>query len=157
MVLAMVDDIRVILVKLADRLHNMRTLGAMPPPKRRRIASETLEIYAPIAHRLGMNAMRLELEDLGFEALHPLRYKVLIKHLKRSRGHQKEMVKKINESLSGALQREQVDGSVAGREKHLYSIYRKMRSKSLSLNEVLDVYGFRIIVDKTDEIGRAHV
>jgi len=154
MVLAMVDDIRVILVKLADRLHNMRTLGAMPPPKRRRIASETLEIYAPIAHRLGMNAMRLELEDLGFEALHPLRYKVLIKHLKRSRGHQKEMVKKINESLSGALQREQVDGSVAGREKHLYSIYRKMRSKSLSLNEVLDVYGFRIIVDKTDACYR---
>ncbi|MHB8405382.1 MAG: bifunctional GTP diphosphokinase/guanosine-3',5'-bis pyrophosphate 3'-pyrophosphohydrolase [Gammaproteobacteria bacterium] len=154
MVLAMVDDIRVILVKLADRLHNMRTLGAMPPPKRRRIASETLEIYAPIAHRLGMNAMRLELEDLGFEALHPLRYKVLTKHLKRSRGHQKEMVKKINQSLSGALQREQVDGSVAGREKHLYSIYRKMRSKSLSLNEVLDVYGFRIIVDKTDACYR---
>ncbi len=154
MVLAMVDDIRVILVKLADRLHNMRTLGAMPPPKRRRIASETLEIYAPIAHRLGMNAIRLELEDLGFEALHPLRYKVLTKHLKRSRGHQKEMVKKINQSLSGALQREQVDGSVAGREKHLYSIYRKMRSKSLSLNEVLDVYGFRIIVDRTDACYR---
>jgi len=150
MVLAMVDDIRIILVKLADRLHNMRTLGVMPPPKRRRIASETLEIYAPIAHRLGMNAVRLELEDLGFEALHPLRYKVLTKHLKRSRGHQKEMVKKITASLSGALQREHVEGTIAGREKHLYSIYRKMQSKALSLNEVLDVYGFRIIVDKTD-------
>ncbi len=160
MVLAMVEDIRVILVKLADRLHNMRTLGVMPPPKRRRIARETLEIYAPIAHRLGMNAMRLELEDLGFEALHPLRYKVLTRHLKRSRGHQKEMVKKINDGLSNALQREHIDGIVAGREKHLYSIYRKMRSKSLSLNEVLDVHGFRIIVDKTDTcyrvLGMAH-
>ncbi|MDE2091912.1 MAG: bifunctional (p)ppGpp synthetase/guanosine-3',5'-bis(diphosphate) 3'-pyrophosphohydrolase [Gammaproteobacteria bacterium] len=154
MVLAMVDDIRIILVKLADRLHNMRTLGVMPPPKRRRIASETLAIYAPIAHRLGMNAVRLELEDLGFEALHPLRYKVLTKHLKRSRGHQKEMVKKITESLTGALQREHIEGIVAGREKHLYSIYRKMQSKGLSLNEVLDVYGFRIIVDKTDACYR---
>lgn len=154
MVLAMVEDIRVILVKLADRLHNMRTLGVMPPPKRRRIARETLEIYAPIAHRLGMNAVRLELEDLGFEALHPLRYEVLTKHLKRSRGHQKEMVKKINDSLSSALQREHIDGIVVGREKHLYSIYRKMRSKSLSLNEVLDIHGFRIIVDKTDTCYR---
>ncbi|MGH8282274.1 MAG: bifunctional GTP diphosphokinase/guanosine-3',5'-bis pyrophosphate 3'-pyrophosphohydrolase [Gammaproteobacteria bacterium] len=154
MVLAMVEDIRVILVKLADRLHNMRTLGVMPPAKRRRIASETLEIYAPIAHRLGMSAVRLELEDLGFEALHPLRYKVLTKHLKRSRGHQKEMLKKISVSLGNALQREHIDGVVAGREKHLYSIYRKMRTKSLSLNEVLDVYGFRIIVDKTDTCYR---
>ncbi|MDE2234914.1 MAG: bifunctional GTP diphosphokinase/guanosine-3',5'-bis pyrophosphate 3'-pyrophosphohydrolase [Gammaproteobacteria bacterium] len=154
MVLAMVDDIRIILVKLADRLHNMRTLGAMPPPKRRRIASETLAIYAPIAHRLGMNAVRLELEDLGFEALHPLRYKVLAKHLKRSRGHQKEMVKKISLSLTEALQREHIEGGVVGREKHLYSIYHKMQSKGLSLSEVLDVYGFRIIVDKTDACYR---
>ena len=154
MVLAMVEDIRVILVKLADRLHNMRTLGVMPPPKRRRIARETLEIYAPIAHRLGMNAMRLELEDLGFEALHPLRYQVITKHLKRSRGHQKKMLEKIGESLRAALEREHIEGTVAGREKHLYSIYRKMREKSLSLNEVLDVYGFRIIVDKTDTCYR---
>ena len=154
MVLAMVEDIRVILVKLADRLHNMRTLGVMPPPKRRRIANETLEIYAPIAHRLGMNAMRLELEDLGFEALHPLRYQVITKHLKRTRGHQKKMLEKISTSLSTALEREHVEGSVLGREKHLYSIYRKMREKSLSLSEVLDVYGFRIIVDKTDTCYR---
>ncbi|MGA9852882.1 MAG: bifunctional GTP diphosphokinase/guanosine-3',5'-bis pyrophosphate 3'-pyrophosphohydrolase [Gammaproteobacteria bacterium] len=154
MVLAMVEDIRVILVKLADRLHNMRTLGVMPPPKRRRIASETLEIYAPIAHRLGMNAMRMELEDLGFEALHPLRYKVITKHIKRSRGHQKEMLKKISNSLTNALEREHIHGVVAGREKHLYSIYRKMRTKNLSLNDVLDVYGFRIIVDKTDTCYR---
>lgn len=155
MVLAMVEDIRVILVKLADRLHNMRTLEVMPPAKRRRIARETLEIYAPIAHRLGMNAVRLELEDLGFEALHPLRYKVLLKHLRRSRGHQKEMVKKITASLGQALEREQVNARIEGREKHLYSIYRKMRIKSLSLNEVLDVYAFRIIVDRVDACYRA--
>lgn len=160
MVLAMVEDIRVILVKLADRLHNMRTLGVMPPPKRRRIARETLEIYAPIAHRLGMNALRLELEDLGFEALHPLRYQVITKHLKRSRGHQKKMLGKITESLNAALAREHIEATVAGREKHLYSIYRKMREKGLSLNEVLDVFGFRIVVDKTDTcyrvLGIAH-
>ncbi|MGH8401732.1 MAG: RelA/SpoT family protein, partial [Gammaproteobacteria bacterium] len=155
MILAMVEDIRVILVKLADRLHNMRTLGVMPSPKRRRIARETLEIYAPIAHRLGMSAMRMELEDLGFEALHPLRYKVLSRHLKRARGHQKEMVQKITVSLNQALERDTVQASVAGREKHLYSIYRKMRGKGLSLNEVLDVYAFRIIVDRTDTCYRA--
>jgi RelA/SpoT family (p)ppGpp synthetase len=155
MILAMVEDIRVILVKLADRLHNMRTLGVMPAPKRRRIARETLEIYAPIAHRLGMSAMRMELEDLGFEALHPLRYKVLSRYLKRSRGHQKEMVQKITASLNQALQRDGVQASVAGREKHLYSVYRKMRVKGLSLNEVLDVYAFRIIVDRTDTCYRA--
>src|SRR5579859_392595 len=154
MVLAMVEDIRVIMVKLADRLHNMRTLDAMPPPKRRRIAQETLEIYAPIAHRLGMSAMRMELEDLGFQALYPTRYKVLARHLKRSRTHQKEMVAKISAALTQALAREGIGATVEGREKHLYSIYRKMRSKGLSLNEVLDVYAFRIIVDKTDTCYR---
>jgi RelA/SpoT family (p)ppGpp synthetase len=160
MVLAMVEDIRVIMVKLADRLHNMRTLGAMPLPKRRRIARETLEIYAPIAHRLGMNAMRVELEDLGFEALYPLRSKVLLKHLKRARGHQKEMIAKITDSLSQALVREKILGRVEGREKHLYSVYRKMHIKHLPLTEVLDVYAFRIIVDSTDDcyrtLGLAH-
>ena len=154
MVLAMVEDIRVIMVKLADRLHNMRTLGAVPPPKRRRIATETLEIYAPIAQRLGMSGMRMELEDLGFQALHPTRYKVLAKHLKRSRTHQKEMVAKITESLTQALKREGIACSVNGREKHLYSVYRKMRAKRLPLNEVLDVYAFRIIVDRTDTCYR---
>ena len=154
MVLAMVEDIRVIMVKLADRLHNMRTLGAMPAPKRRRIAAETLEIYAPIAQRLGMSAMRMELEDLGFQALHPLRYKVLTKHLKRSRGHQKEMVRKISDSLTQALAREQIQGKIEGREKHLYSIYRKMRGKHLTLTDVLDVYAFRIVVDRTDTCYR---
>ncbi|HET7921294.1 MAG TPA: bifunctional GTP diphosphokinase/guanosine-3',5'-bis pyrophosphate 3'-pyrophosphohydrolase [Gammaproteobacteria bacterium] len=155
MILAMVEDIRVILIKLADRLHNMRTLGVMPPPKRRRIARETLEIYAPIAHRLGMSAMRMELEDLGFEALHPLRYKVLARHLKRTRTHQKAMVQKISGSLTEALERDEISGQVEGREKHLYSVYRKMRIKGLSLNEVLDVYAFRLIVDRTDTCYRA--
>jgi len=154
MVLAMVEDIRVIMVKLADRLHNMRTLDAVPPPKRRRIANETLEIYAPIAQRLGMSAMRMELEDLGFAALHPMRYKVLGKHLKRSRTHQKEMVKKISYSLTQALAREQITARVEGREKHLYSVYRKMRAKHLPLTEVLDVYAFRIVVDRTDTCYR---
>ncbi len=155
MVLAMVEDIRVIMVKLADRLHNMRTLGAMPAPKRRRIASETLEIYAPIAHRLGMSAMRMELEDLGFQALYPSRYKVLARHLKRARTHQKEMVKKITDSLSQAMEREQIKFTVAGREKHLYSVYRKMRAKHLPLMEVLDVYAFRIVVERLDDCYRA--
>jgi len=155
MVLAMVEDIRVIMVKLADRLHNMRTLEAMPPQKRRRIAEETLEIYAPIAHRLGMSAMRLELEDLGFQALHPMRYKVLAKHLKRSRTHQKEMVTKITKSLAQALQREAIPAEVDGREKHIYSVYRKMRAKRLPMHEVLDVHAFRIVVKRTDECYRA--
>lgn len=155
MVLAMVEDIRVIMVKLADRLHNMRTLGAMPSPKRRRIAAETLEIYAPIAHRLGMSAMRLELEDLGFQALHPTRYRVLAKHLKRSRTHQKEIVAKIVAGLSQALEREGIKGAVEGREKHLYSVYRKMVAKRLPLLEVLDVYAFRIIVHRPDDCYRA--
>ena len=154
MVLAMVEDIRVIMVKLADRLHNMRTLEAMPPPKRRRIAQETLEIYAPIAHRLGMNAMRLELEDLGFQALHPMRYKVLAKHLKRSRTHQKDMVGRIVTSLTQALQREGIAAQVIGREKHIYSVYRKMRAKRLPLDEVLDLHAFRIVVPRTDDCYR---
>src|SRR5579859_2145228 len=151
MVLAMVEDIRVIMVKLADRLHNMRTLGAMPAPKRRRIANETLEIYAPIAHRLGMSAMRMELEDLGFQALHPMRYRVLARHLKRSRTHQKEMVAKISAGLTQALEHEHIKGTVEGREKHLYSVYRKMRAKHLPLMEVLDVYAFRLVVERTDD------
>src|SRR5579859_2188992 len=154
MVLAMVEDIRVIMVKLADRLHNMRTLDAMPPPKRRRIAQETLEIYAPIAHRLGMNAMRLELEDLGFQSLHPMRYKVLAKHLKRSRTHQKDMVARIVTSLTQALQREGIAAQVVGREKHIYSVYRKMRAKRLPLDEVLDLHAFRIVVPRTDDCYR---
>jgi guanosine-3',5'-bis(diphosphate) 3'-pyrophosphohydrolase len=154
MLLAMVRDIRVIMVKLADRMHNMRTLGVMPPVKRRRIARETLDIYAPIAERLGLYAVKLELEDLGFRALYPYRYKVLERELKRARGNQKEFISKIAETFKGTLKKATVSGSVEGREKHLYSIYRKMQNKKISLNDMVDVYGFRIIVDSADTCYR---
>jgi guanosine-3',5'-bis(diphosphate) 3'-pyrophosphohydrolase len=150
MLLAMVRDIRVIMVKLADRMHNMRTLGAMPPVKRRRTARETLEIYAPIAERLGLYAVKLELEDLGFRALYPYRYKVLERELKRARGNQKEFIAKIAETFKGALKKADIAGKVEGREKHLFSIYKKMQNKKISINEMVDVYGFRIIVDNAD-------
>jgi guanosine-3',5'-bis(diphosphate) 3'-pyrophosphohydrolase len=146
----MVRDIRVIMVKLADRMHNMRTLGAMPPVKRRRTARETLEIYAPIAERLGLYAVKLELEDLGFRALYPYRYKVLERELKRARGNQKEFIAKIAETFKGAVKKADISGSVEGREKHLFSIYKKMQNKKISINEMVDVYGFRIIVDNAD-------
>ncbi|RMD79549.1 MAG: bifunctional (p)ppGpp synthetase/guanosine-3',5'-bis(diphosphate) 3'-pyrophosphohydrolase [Gammaproteobacteria bacterium] len=155
MMLAMVRDIRVILVKLADRLHNMRTLGALPPERRRRIARETLEIYVPVANRLGMNTFRLELEDLGFAALHPMRYRVLAEAVRRARGNRKEIVAKIQAVLQERLRAEGLPGRVLGREKHLYSIYRKMRQKGLSFSEVFDVYAFRIVVDKVDTCYRA--
>ena len=155
MMLAMVRDIRVILIKLADRLHNMRTLGVMRPDKRRRIARETLEIYAPIANRLGMNQVRLELEDLGFAALHPLRSRVLDEAVRRARGNRKEILNKIETAIQRRLRQEHIDGEIKGREKHLYSLYRKMRSKGVSFADVSDVYAFRIIVDKPDTCYRA--
>jgi guanosine-3',5'-bis(diphosphate) 3'-pyrophosphohydrolase len=155
MLFAMVRDIRVIMVKLADRMHNMRTLGAMPPVKRRRTARETLEIYAPIAERLGLYAVKLELEDLGFRALYPYRYKVLERELKRARGNQKEFIGKIAETFKSALKKAAIEGAVEGREKHLYSIYKKMQNKKISLNEMVDVYGFRIIVEDADVCYRA--
>jgi RelA/SpoT family (p)ppGpp synthetase len=154
MLLAMVRDIRVIMVKLADRTHNMRTLGAMPPVKRRRIARETLEIYAPIAERLGLYAVKLELEDLGFRALYPYRYKVLERELKRARGNQKEFIHKISETFKSAVKKSGIGAGVEGREKHLYSIYKKMQSKGISISEMVDVYGFRIIVDSADTCYR---
>jgi RelA/SpoT family (p)ppGpp synthetase len=154
MLLAMVRDIRVIMVKLADRMHNMRTLGAMPPVKRRRIARETLEIYAPIAERLGLYTVKLELEDLGFLALYPYRYRVLEREIKRARGNQKQFIAKIEETFKSALKKAVIAAGVEGREKHLYSIYRKMQSKHISINEMVDVYGFRIIVDSVDTCYR---
>ncbi len=154
MLLAMVRDIRVIMVKLADRMHNMRTLGVMPPVKRRRSARETLEIYAPIAERLGLYAVKLELEDLGFRALYPHRYKVLEREVKRARGNQKEFIGKISETLKAGLRKAEIQAGVEGREKHLYSIYKKMQSKGISLGEIVDVYGFRIIVDSADTCYR---
>jgi GTP diphosphokinase / guanosine-3',5'-bis(diphosphate) 3'-diphosphatase len=154
MLFAMVRDIRVIMVKLADRMHNMRTLGVMPPMKRRRIARETLEIYAPIAERLGLYAVKLELEDLGFRALYPYRYRVLERELKRARGNQKQFISKIEETFKAALAKADIRAHVEGREKHLYSIYKKMENKHISLNDMVDVYGFRIIVDNVDTCYR---
>ena len=147
MMLAMIEDIRVILVKLADRLHNMQTLGAMPATKKRRIARETLDIYAPIANRLGINRLKVELEDLGFRYLYPLRYGVLDKALKKSKGSQRQIVKRISEEFGKAVADEGIEADIVGREKHLYSIYRKMAEKKRLLSDVVDVYGFRIIVD----------
>ena len=146
MMLAMIEDIRVILVKLADRLHNMSTMDAMPREKQARIARETLEIYAPIANRLGINHMKVDLEDLGFRYLYPFRYAVLNRALRRSKGSQRQIVKKISEQLRKAMDDAGIDGEVIGREKHLYSIYNKMAEKKLPLSDVVDVYGFRIIV-----------
>ena len=154
MLMAMADDIRVILVKLADRLHNMRTLGALNAEKRRRISRETLEIYAPIAQRLGMNAMRLELEELGFQTLYPLRHDVIARVIQKVRGNRKEVVTKIRNRITRRLRQENLVTHVVGREKHLYSIYKKMREKRLHFSEVRDVYAFRIIVDSVDTCYR---
>lgn len=155
MALAMANDLRVILVKLADRLHNMRTLGAMPPDKKRRIAKETLEIYAPIAHRLGMNDLRLELEDRGFYSMYPLRATRLQAALKSARGNRKELVEQIQTALEKRLTSEGLTAIVIGREKHLFSIYEKMRTKKKFFKEIMDVYAFRIIVDSVDTCYRA--
>ncbi len=154
MLLAMVRDIRVIMVKLADRTHNMRTLGSMPPAKRRAIARETLDIYAPIANRLGMHAIKVELEALGFRSLYPRRYKVIETAVRKAKGNQKQFVGNICDALGTALTRAGVEGRVEGREKDAYSIYQKMRRKKVSLNEIVDVYGVRIVVDSEDTCYR---
>ncbi|MGV8841992.1 MAG: bifunctional GTP diphosphokinase/guanosine-3',5'-bis pyrophosphate 3'-pyrophosphohydrolase [Pseudomonas sp.] len=154
MAMAMARDIRVILVKLADRLHNMRTLEVLAGEKRRRIAKETLDIYAPIANRLGMHSVRIEFEELGFKAMHPMRSARIQQAVKRARGNRKEIVNKIEESLIHCLAREGLEGDVLGREKHLYGIYQKMRGKRRAFNEIMDVYAFRVIVDKVDTCYR---
>jgi guanosine-3',5'-bis(diphosphate) 3'-pyrophosphohydrolase len=154
MMLAMIEDIRVILVKLADRMHNMETLGAMPREKQARIARETLEIYAPIANRLGINHMKVALEDLGFRFLHPYRYSVLENALKRNKGSQRQIVKRISDRIMSAMAEEDIEGEVRGREKHLYSIYKKMVGKNRTLGDVADVYGFRIVVDDVNTCYR---
>jgi GTP pyrophosphokinase len=150
MLLAMARDVRVILIKLADRLHNMRTLGAMAPAKSERIARETMEIYAPIANRLGLNEIFHELQDLSFKYLHPNRYTVLSKALKVARGNRREIVSKILEAITRRLGEHHIHAEVSGREKNIYSIYHKMQSKSLAFAEVLDIYGFRVLVDDID-------
>nr|MDQ2994021.1 RelA/SpoT family protein [Pseudomonadota bacterium] len=151
MVLAMSKDIRVIIVKLADRLHNMRTLGPLDPSKRRRIAQETLDIYAPIASRLGMHSFYLELEELGFAAKYPRRFRILKKSVERATGNRKEIFNVILKSLKNGLANSHCEKySIEGREKHLYSIYKKMHRKRVAFDEIMDVYGFRIIVDNVD-------
>ncbi len=146
MLLAMARDVRVILIKLADRLHNMRTLNVMHAEQRRRIARETMEIYAPIANRLGLNTIYQELQELAFRYLYPTRYRVISKAVKAARGNRREVVGKILDSIKQCLQKAGIEAQITGREKHLYSIYKKMLEKSLSFSEVLDVYGFRITV-----------
>ncbi|THF61100.1 bifunctional (p)ppGpp synthetase/guanosine-3',5'-bis(diphosphate) 3'-pyrophosphohydrolase [Pseudothauera nasutitermitis] len=146
MLLAMASDLRVILVKLADRLHNMRTLDCIRPAKRRRIANETLEIYAPIANRLGLNNLYRELQELSFEHKFPLRFRVLSRAIKAARGNRREVVGKVLASIEERLPQWGISAEVQGREKHLFSIYRKMVEKHLSFSQVLDIYGFRVIV-----------
>ena len=154
MALAMAQDIRVILVKLADRLHNMRTLGVLGTDKARRIARETLEIYSPIAMRLGMNNVRMEFEDLGFSILHPMRASRIDAAIRNARGHRKELVEKIRSQIQATLAQEGHEALVVGREKHLYSIYMKMKSKRKSFSDIMDIYAFRIIVDSVDTCYR---
>ena len=149
MLLAMSQDVRVILVKLADRLHNMQTLEAMKPEKQKRIAQETLEIYAPIANRLGLNLIYQELEDLSFKFLHPMRYRVIAKAIKAGRGNRKEVINKILEAIQQRLADAHIDADVQGREKHLYSVYRKMSNKATALEQIHDIYGFRVLVKDT--------
>lgn len=155
MIMAMAQDIRVILVKLSDRLHNMRTLYSLPLQKRRRISLETLEIFAPIANRMGMHAFRVELEDLGFSYLYPMRYKILKEAVSKAHGNREEIMMMIKEQIRLGLNQNYISSAnLSGREKHLYSIYKKMSEKHLSFSEIMDMYGFRIIVDKVDTCYR---
>ncbi len=154
MFMAMTQDIRVILIKLADRTHNMRTIGALKPEKRRRIARETLELYAPIANRLGIHNIKNELEDWGFRALYPMRYRALESAVKQARGNRRELIEKIQNEIAGRIRDAGIVAEVSGREKHLYSIYRKMKSKELMFNDVMDIYGFRVVVENTDNCYR---
>lgn len=155
MIMAMSRDIRVILIKLADRLHNMRTLGVMRLDKQKRIAQETLEFFAPIAGRLGINSIRIELEDLCFKIIYPMRYAALEKALAKARGHRNEIINQITHTIEHRLEQEQITGRVFGREKHLYSLYKKMKNKGKHFNEILDIFAFRLIVDNPDSCYRA--
>jgi len=146
MLLAMSQDVRVILVKLADRLHNMQTLEGMRPEKQKLIAKETLDIYAPIANRLGLNEIYQELEDLSFKYLHPMRYNAIANAVMAARGNRKEVVSKILESIKHQLVGMKIEAEVSGREKHLYSIYKKMSGKTTSFSQIYDIYGFRVVV-----------
>src|SRR5438874_5460140 len=146
MLLAMAQDVRVILIKLADRLHNMRTLDAMAPPHRRRIAHETLDIYAPIANRLGLNSLFLELQELSFKHLYPVRYRVLANAIKAARGNRREVMNRLLDVLREGLAHAQIPATVAGREKTIYSVYKKMLEKHYTFSQVFDIYGVRVLV-----------
>jgi RelA/SpoT family (p)ppGpp synthetase len=161
MLLAMARDVRVILIKLADRLHNMQTLDSLPSPRQRRIARETLEIYAPIAHRLGLNLLHRDLQDLSFRFLHPMRYRTLHKAVQAARGNRREVLGRIREGVTRALKELGIEADIQSREKSLYSIHNKMREKRLSFAQVLDVYGIRVIVDSVPQcylaLGALHM
>ncbi len=146
MLLAMARDVRVILIKLADRLHNMRTLDAMAPVHRKRIARETIDIYAPIANRLGLNALYLELQDLSFKQLYPMRYRILAASIKAARGNRREVMNRLIESMRQGLANAGIEATVTGREKTIYSVYRKMREKRYTFSQVFDIYGVRVLV-----------
>ncbi len=151
MLLAMARDVRVILIKLADRLHNMRTLDAMAPAHRKRIAKETIDIYAPIANRLGLNSLFLELQDLSFKQLNPMRYRILAAAIKAARGNRREVMNRLLDVIREGLAKENVLAVVSGREKTIYSVYKKMREKRYTFAQVFDIYGVRILVaDKTN-------
>ncbi|MEQ1545045.1 bifunctional (p)ppGpp synthetase/guanosine-3',5'-bis(diphosphate) 3'-pyrophosphohydrolase [Methyloglobulus sp.] len=154
MFLAMGKDLRVIMVKLADRLHNMQTLGVMPAEKKRRIARETLDIYAPIANRLGMNNIRHKLEALSFQAMYPRRYSILDNALKKARGNRRKVIDVIETTLKNRITQDKLTCEVSGREKNLYSIYQKMLNKKVSLTDVFDVYAFRIFCNNVDDCYR---
>jgi len=154
MCLAMAKDLRVIMVKLADRLHNMKTLGVMKPKKKWRIAKETLEIYTPIANRLGMNSIRHQLESLSFQAMYPERHRILTHSVKKVRGHRKELVGTINSALEARLEQMDIEANVQGREKFLYSIYKKMKQKKLPFSDIFDVYAFRIYCEDVNTCYR---
>jgi GTP pyrophosphokinase len=149
MLLAMAQDVRVILIKLADRLHNMRTLDAMAPAHRRRIARETVDIYAPIANRLGLNALYLELQDLAFKHLYPLRYRVLASSIKSARGNRREVMNRLLDVIRDGLHKAGIHASVSGREKTIFSVYKKMREKRYTFSQVFDIYGVRVLVPDT--------
>ncbi|MCK6404541.1 MAG: bifunctional (p)ppGpp synthetase/guanosine-3',5'-bis(diphosphate) 3'-pyrophosphohydrolase [Rhodocyclaceae bacterium] len=146
MLMAMARDLRVVLIKLADRLHNLQTMSHVRAEKRRRIATETLEIYAPIANRLGLNKVFRQLQDLSFELIHPLRAKVIARALRAARGNRRELLSRILDNVNGKMAEAGIQAMVFGREKSLYSIYRKMEEKRLSFSQVLDIYGFRVVV-----------
>ncbi len=154
MLLAMAQDVRVILIKLADRLHNMRTLDAMAPPHRRRIARETLDIYAPIANRLGLNALYLELQDLAFKHLYPMRFRILANAIKAARGNRREVMNRLLDVIRDGFAKAGITAVVSGREKTIYSVYKKMGEKHYTFSQVFDIYGVRVLVPDTTDLLR---